>query len=947
MTETDQNEDDTAAMQTEESRIIEEQAAFLAGVAGVSPKQRYLRFEESLGESALHNSYQAFDTKNGMQVAWHTVHLDKLRENEMNRVLHIVQLLRAMQHKNVQNFLDNWVDGTQSAQSKMAIITSCHDSLKEFALKKCSHLRWRIVKKWCRQILRGLEFLHNSQPPIIHRNLTCSHIYIDGGFGGIGAINIGDLWLSAQLVESADPVQLSASMVNYLTRENSTSHIPPEVFAGQPLTPKADIYSFGMCILEILTRDEKEPFKECLGDLSKVQRRVLRGETPLVLLRITNPEALDFVRQCLSPVESRPTATELLQHAFISSSDDDESEIVLADASLAISTKKSENFEPELASPNGSVVVPTGTILSISNSDVQELESLGSSVSYLENTRTSFLQEFQTGENLYQDRGVHDGRREDDGKGDAPDDSVSIFPVEPRDDSQQIEKSGLVSYTFIVTATEEGPQVGYEFNVRTHMHYANGAITEIDFPFNTTTDNFEAVSQDFLTEFPLGITVEELASTLMQKVNECATARSLVPAATSEVNGQGPRLGDGEEEGAEAAVDLHEEDDDSTEPGGGNATGGEFFDNATSMAASSLTLSESSSISSLEDGGNVALQSSNPNPHGEELAFEHMGGDNDHTGVLSSQGVADGTTTANGGALATGAVGAQNNLGLGALQDDAEVNDANLAIAISESGTGTDLGTGTIGERSSSLTHAAVAQNRARVIRVQGDVGSADDITVSTAFSTVRFAQTDRFSSDNCLAGGDGEISALTVDDQPIESSSAEKRQDFSPVSPILFNPDSGEKATKFIEEQEKLKEGNETGQDLQLEAVKIQLRLELGDDKNTIFQEIQKLEKESKAAKSAFEQRIKKHKISQEACEQDILALDKDRESKLQNLAKKEESIEKAIRKDIAKWEDDFEKHIEDYVRGKIVEMRRNAKEISPVQQTQALPPGKDDSNY
>lgn len=40
MTETDQNEDDTAAMQTEESRIIEEQAAFLAGVAGVSPKQR-------------------------------------------------------------------------------------------------------------------------------------------------------------------------------------------------------------------------------------------------------------------------------------------------------------------------------------------------------------------------------------------------------------------------------------------------------------------------------------------------------------------------------------------------------------------------------------------------------------------------------------------------------------------------------------------------------------------------------------------------------------------------------------------------------------------------------------------------------------------------------------------------------------------------------------------
>jgi hypothetical protein len=60
-----------------------------------------------------------------------------------------------------------------------------------------------------------------------------------------------------------------------------------------------------------------------------------------------------------------------------------------------------------------------------------------------------------------------------------------------------------------------------------------------------------------------------------------------------------------------------------------------------------------------------------------------------------------------------------------------------------------------------------------------------------------------------------------------------------------------------------------------------------------------------------------------------------------LQNLVKKEESIEKAMRKDIAKWEDDFEKHIEDFVRGKIAEM------TAPIQQAQALPPGKDDTNY
>ena len=101
-------------------------------------------------------------------------------------------------------------------QNSLNIITTYLDSLKEFSLKKCSRLRWRIVKKWCKQILRGLEFLHNSTPVVVHRNLTCSHIYIDGGFGGQGSINLGDLWLSAILDETADPIQVNAvSKIKY------------------------------------------------------------------------------------------------------------------------------------------------------------------------------------------------------------------------------------------------------------------------------------------------------------------------------------------------------------------------------------------------------------------------------------------------------------------------------------------------------------------------------------------------------------------------------------------------------------------------------------------------------------------------------------------------------------------------------------------------------------
>lgn len=46
--------------QSAEERIHEETKSALAGVVDMSPKQRYLRFDESLGKSFLHNRYQIY-----------------------------------------------------------------------------------------------------------------------------------------------------------------------------------------------------------------------------------------------------------------------------------------------------------------------------------------------------------------------------------------------------------------------------------------------------------------------------------------------------------------------------------------------------------------------------------------------------------------------------------------------------------------------------------------------------------------------------------------------------------------------------------------------------------------------------------------------------------------------------------------------------------------------
>jgi WNK lysine deficient protein kinase len=51
----------------------------------------------------------------------------------------------------------------------------------------------KVLKNWCRQILKGLMYLHTRTPPVIHRDLKCDNIFITGT---TGSVKIGDLGLA-------------------------------------------------------------------------------------------------------------------------------------------------------------------------------------------------------------------------------------------------------------------------------------------------------------------------------------------------------------------------------------------------------------------------------------------------------------------------------------------------------------------------------------------------------------------------------------------------------------------------------------------------------------------------------------------------------------------------------------------------------------------------------
>ena len=128
-------------------------------------------------------------------------------------------------------------------------------TLKQY-IHKAKRVKRKVVKKWCRQILDGLSFLHAKR--IIHRDLKCDNIFINGNNS---EIKIGDLGLSTLIREGQGQAQSVLGTPEFMA---------PELY-DELYDEKVDIYAFGMCVLEMVTSEY--PYSECLN-AAQIYRKV-------------------------------------------------------------------------------------------------------------------------------------------------------------------------------------------------------------------------------------------------------------------------------------------------------------------------------------------------------------------------------------------------------------------------------------------------------------------------------------------------------------------------------------------------------------------------------------------------------------------------------------------------------------------------------------------------
>ncbi|MBN3287750.1 WNK1 kinase, partial [Polyodon spathula] len=260
---------------------------------GTSPDGRFLKFDIEIGQGSFKTVYKGLDTETTVEVAWCELQDRKLTKSERQRFKEEAGMLKGLQHPNIVRFYDSW-ELTCKGKKCIVLVTELMTSgtLKTY-LKRFKVMKIKVLRSWCRQILKGLHFLHTRTPPIIHRDLKCDNIFITGP---TGSVKIGDLGLA-----TLKRASFAKSVIG------TPEFMAPEMYE-EKYDESVDVYAFGMCMLEMATSEY--PYSEC-QNAAQIYRRVTSGVKPGSFDKVAIPEVKEIIEGCI-----RQNKDERLNHAF-------------------------------------------------------------------------------------------------------------------------------------------------------------------------------------------------------------------------------------------------------------------------------------------------------------------------------------------------------------------------------------------------------------------------------------------------------------------------------------------------------------------------------------------------------------------------------------------------------------------------------------------------------
>ncbi|XP_042324826.1 serine/threonine-protein kinase WNK1 isoform X10 [Sceloporus undulatus] len=286
-------------LQDERNKQQEDTEELETKAVAVSPDGRFLKFDIEIGRGSFKTVYKGLDTETTVEVAWCELQDRKLSKSERQRFKEEAEMLKGLQHPNIVRFYDSW-ESTVKGKKCIVLVTELMTSgtLKTY-LKRFKVMKIKVLRSWCRQILKGLQFLHTRTPPIIHRDLKCDNIFITGP---TGSVKIGDLGLA-----TLKRASFAKSVIG------TPEFMAPEMYE-EKYDESVDVYAFGMCMLEMATSEY--PYSEC-QNAAQIYRRVTSGVKPASFDKVAIPEVKEIIEGCIRQnKDERYAIKDLLNHAF-------------------------------------------------------------------------------------------------------------------------------------------------------------------------------------------------------------------------------------------------------------------------------------------------------------------------------------------------------------------------------------------------------------------------------------------------------------------------------------------------------------------------------------------------------------------------------------------------------------------------------------------------------
>lgn len=224
----------------------------------VGPGSRYLNIEPSLAMDWLEISWDELHVKervgagsfgtvhraewHGSDVAVKVLTVQDFLDDQLKEFLREVAIMKRVRHPNVVLFM-----GAVTKRPHLSIVTeylprgSLYRLIHRPAAGEMMDQRRRL--RMALDVAKGINYLHNLNPPILHWDLKSPNLLVDKNW----TVKVCDFGLSRFKANT---------FISSKSVAGTPEWMAPEFLRGEPSNEKSDVYSFGVILWELVTMQQ-------------------------------------------------------------------------------------------------------------------------------------------------------------------------------------------------------------------------------------------------------------------------------------------------------------------------------------------------------------------------------------------------------------------------------------------------------------------------------------------------------------------------------------------------------------------------------------------------------------------------------------------------------------------------------------------------------------------